>query len=72
MTGALKVPHAQCVYIADNAKKDFVAPNALGWTTIQIVRSDGVYRDAAPAQGGTPRHAAESLDEIDDIIAQEP
>lgn len=26
----------ECVYIADNPKKDFITPNALGWLTIQI------------------------------------
>ena len=26
----------ECVYIADNPKKDFITPNALGWLTIQV------------------------------------
>lgn len=35
-----KYPHAEYFYIGDNVKKDFVAPNRLGWTTI-CLRDDG-------------------------------
>ncbi len=31
------------VYVADNPKKDFIAPRQLGWGTIQIDRPEGVY-----------------------------
>jgi putative hydrolase of the HAD superfamily len=37
------VEPGQCVYIADNESKDFVAPNLLHWRTIKIVRSGGIY-----------------------------
>ena len=57
-----------CTYIADNAKKDFIAPRALGWRTIQIKRPDGIYASHPPAPGGTPDHCVSSLDEIDDLI----
>jgi putative hydrolase of the HAD superfamily len=32
-----------CIYIADNPKKDFIAPNQLGWKTVQVKRPDGEY-----------------------------
>jgi putative hydrolase of the HAD superfamily len=35
--------HQDCVYIADNPKKDFVTAKKLGWHTIQILRSGGEY-----------------------------
>jgi len=51
----LGVPHAACAYVADNPAKDFVAPNALGWLTIQWRRDGQVHADAPAADGGTAR-----------------
>ena len=51
-------------YVSDNPAKDFVAPNRMGWTTIQIRRPDGVYRDTPAAAGGAPNHTIASLDEL--------
>lgn len=52
-------------YIADNAAKDFLAPNRLGWKTVQILRTDRIH-DGSPL---TPEHAAHSvitsLDEVE-------
>lgn len=68
MAERLAIEPAACVYVADNAAKDFVAPNALGWMTIRIVRTDGVYRNAAAPDGGAPGNVVHSLDEIDAIL----
>lgn len=68
MAEKLGTPHGNCAYIADNPAKDFVAPNALGWTTIRILRPGGVYQDASTAEGGAPQHVIISLDEIDALI----
>lgn len=58
-----------CVYVADNAAKDFLTPNRLGWGTIQILRPGRVHDGAPP----TPAHAAmaaiDSLDQLDQAIA---
>lgn len=55
---------ASHVYIADNPAKDFIAPRALGWRTVQIDR-DGRVHSPEPK---TPDHGAErrigSLDEL--------
>jgi putative hydrolase of the HAD superfamily len=32
-----------CVYIADNPRKDFVAPRALGWSTVRVRRPGGLH-----------------------------
>jgi putative hydrolase of the HAD superfamily len=37
----------ECLYIADNPKKDFYGALSLGWKTVQIKRADGIYRDEA-------------------------
>ena len=69
MADRLRISAAQCMYVADNAAKDFVAPNALHWTTVQVVRPEGVYRNQGPATGGRPSHVIESLDDLDAFLA---
>ncbi len=64
----LGVEPACCVYVADNPTKDFVAPNALGWLSIQIIRQDGVYRDRPPAKDGQPQHVITTLDSLKDVL----
>lgn len=61
---ALCAAGAQLAYIADNPSKDFVAPRALGWHTVMVRRSDGVYRDAVAPAGGAAEACVESLDEV--------
>lgn len=58
------------VYVADNPAKDFLAPKALGWRTIQIDRPDAVHPRTPPDAA----HAAElhisTLDELDAALDQ--
>ncbi len=39
---------SNCVYVADNAQKDFIGPKQLGMTTIQLIRPNRIH-DAPPA-----------------------
>ena len=54
----------ECVYMADNAARDFVAPNQLGWRTVQISRPGGEYCQVSPAPRGEPQFKVDSLDVI--------
>jgi len=48
----LDVPHEAFAYVSDNPAKDFVAPNALGWRTIQYLRPEQIHADRpAPKDG---------------------
>src|SRR3546814_4787341 len=38
-----RLPPSAFVYIADNPVKDFIAPRALGWRTVQIIRPGGIH-----------------------------
>lgn len=65
----LGVAASACAYVADNASKDFVAPNALGWLSVKIGRPDGLYGVVAAAAGGEPRSTIGSLDELDGLLS---
>lgn len=56
--------HCDCVYVADNPAKDFVAPNRLGWQTVQIVRDGGFYVGEVPPVDGAPQRVIHSLDAL--------
>ncbi len=64
----LGVEAQACVYVADNPSKDFIAPSALGWTTIRITRHDGIYRTVPTAKHGEPQHDIETLDDLTRIV----
>jgi putative hydrolase of the HAD superfamily len=51
----LAVPHESCAYVSDNPAKDFIAPNALGWLTIQYIRPDQIHSDNPAPPGGDPQ-----------------
>lgn len=46
-----------CMYVGDNAAKDFLAPRALGWRTVQIVRPGAIHPGPPP----TADHAADAV-----------
>ncbi len=60
----LKLPHDQCVYIGDNANKDFVTAKRLGWTTIHIDRKDGLYSGIAVEQEYKAHYTIDDLRQI--------
>lgn len=37
------VSSGQCLYYADNPRKDFIGPNTLGWGSIRVRRPGGIY-----------------------------
>ena len=60
----LQVVDSRSAYVADNPAKDFLAPNALGWTTVQVRRADGLYRDQTPPRGGVAKHVIDRLNQL--------
>jgi putative hydrolase of the HAD superfamily len=43
MQERLNVPYSEMVYVGDNLNKDFIMPKKLGFQTICIRRSEGIY-----------------------------
>lgn len=57
-------PGDRFVYVGDNPSKDFVAPNARGWTSVQVRRSSLIHAGALVADGGAPHHTIDDLSEL--------
>jgi putative hydrolase of the HAD superfamily len=60
----LALPHEALAYVADNPAKDFVAPNALGWRSIQYLRPGQVHAHNPPPPGGQPQRTVRTLEEL--------
>jgi putative hydrolase of the HAD superfamily len=63
---ALAAEGGRLVYIGDNPSKDFIVPNARGWTSIMVERPEArrIHADAQVAAGGAPQHKIASLTEL--------
>jgi len=57
----LAAGHDACCYVADNPAKDFLAPNRLGWRTVQLRWPGQIHADRPAPAGGAPQHVALSL-----------
>lgn len=66
MTEQLGVQPQECVYIADNASKDFLAPNQLGWSTFHVERPEGIYKDATSPPEGEAKSKITSLNQLEE------
>ena len=64
VVGELDVDHRACAYVGDNPAKDFVAPNALGWLTVQVIRPGQVHAHKPPAPEGASQIIVHSWDEL--------
>lgn len=62
------LPPDRMVYVADNPAKDFIAPRALGWRTVQVVRPEGVHTRNPVAPDGHPDTVVHSLDELESAL----
>ncbi len=64
----LGVPHESCVYVGDNPAKDFVAPNRLGWRSVQLLCPQQIHSANAAGQGGRPQVVIARLDELEAVL----
>jgi putative hydrolase of the HAD superfamily len=57
-----------CVYVADNPGKDFVGPNHLGWHTIRVRETSGLYGATSPPPGGEPQATVNTFAALRDLL----
>jgi putative hydrolase of the HAD superfamily len=68
MSDTLAVPPPQCVYVADNPAKDFVAPNQLGWQTVQLKQNFQIHTDNETAPTGQAQKIIYHLGELQNLV----
>ena len=72
MQQKLGAPGDTFVYVGDNLSKDFVSPNALGWTSIWIDRpthrANRIHKHTSAPAGGDPHIVVHDLGELIGVI----
>jgi putative hydrolase of the HAD superfamily len=64
----LATAHEACAYVADNPAKDFIAPNRLGWRSVQLLCPGQIHSANAAPQSGQPQCVIASLDELESVL----
>jgi len=55
-------------WVADNEKKDFIAPNKLGFLTIQLIRPARIHTESSPELGAAARHIIHKISQLPDLL----
>ncbi|MBL7186051.1 MAG: HAD family hydrolase [Phycisphaerae bacterium] len=58
------------VYIADNEKKDFIAPNRLGFSTVELVRPARIHTSSSHESDSAAQHITHQISQLPAIIEQ--
>jgi putative hydrolase of the HAD superfamily len=66
----LDVSAGQCVYVADNLRKDFLAPNQMGFKTIRVVRKKRLHTGRVPSKEALPRYEVDSVAKLPDLLKE--
>ncbi len=56
------------VYIADNEKKDFIAPNKLGFLTVQIIRPARIHTSISDQSGAKAQFIIHKISELPALL----
>jgi len=64
----LQLDAGNCTYVADNPAKDFAAPNALGWRTIQLLLDGQIHSHKPAPPGGEAQLIVKSIDELEGVV----
>jgi len=64
----LNVKPESAAYIADNAEKDFIAPNRLGFATIQIIRPARIHISTSQQPGAAAKHVIDRIGQLPALL----
>jgi len=60
----------ECVYIADNPAKDFIAPNKLGFMTVQLVTAGGVHKTGPADKEAQAKCVIDSISQLPGLLKE--
>lgn len=66
----LDVPFEQMVYVGDNERKDFLAPNRLGMLTIQVRRPAGLHTQPGPTPEAAAKIQAAQITDLPTVLVR--
>jgi putative hydrolase of the HAD superfamily len=55
-------------YIGDNEKKDFIAPNKLGFSTIQLIRHSRLHTSTSTESGAKAQHVIHKISQLPAVL----
>ena len=55
-------------FVADNEKKDFIAPNKLGFLTIQIIRPARIHTESSAESGAAARYIIHEISQLPSLL----
>ncbi len=64
----LKAKPEAIAYIADNEKKDFIAPNKLGFLTIQVIRPARIHTESSQESGAAARYVIHKISQLPELL----
>jgi putative hydrolase of the HAD superfamily len=64
----LNVEPRAAAYVADNVKKDFIAPNKLGFMTVQIIRPARIHTESAEEPDSAPQYVIHKITHLPDLF----
>lgn len=67
---ALNAKPQAIAYVADNQMKDFIAPNRLGFLTIQITRPARIHTESSDKVGAAAQHIIREFTQLPAILEQ--
>ena len=59
---------ARMVYVGDNEKKDFIAPNKLGFSTVQLIRPARIHTSVATEPVAAARHVIHQISRLPALL----
>jgi len=70
LMNTLNVRPENIAYIADNEKKDFIAPNKFGFLTIQIIRPARIHTKSSPQSSTAAQHIIYEISQLPALLAR--
>ncbi len=64
----LKVEAENMAYVADNEKKDFIAPNKLGFLTIQLIRPARIHTVSSAEPDAAAQHTIRQISQLSGLL----
>ncbi|MCX8044130.1 MAG: HAD family hydrolase [Desulfobacterota bacterium] len=68
LSDALGVPPQACLYVGDNAEKDFIGAKKSGWFTVHVRRPDGIYTLIPESEDKRADVCIESLEKLEKVL----